>query len=153
MKKTILALAFAVISLGTISAFAQTESSAPQQCEQTQKPCCKGEKGKKKHGDRQQSRVSPFQGIELTAEQQQQIDKLRAERRAKADEAKKAKKEAKAQERSDFDNAVAQILTPEQYAQYKANCDSIKAKRGKAVGKAKAHKKGNKGKREGRGQN
>ena len=74
--------------------------------------------------------VNPFAGINLTPEQQQQVEKLRSDRKerktADKEANKEAKKQAKAQERQQYEAELAKILTPEQMAQYKNNCDSLK---------------------------
>lgn len=81
-----------------------------------------------------------FNGITLSAEQQQQFnafrDKQRAERqaaRAEKQKAKEAKKEARAAEmkakREAFDKEVEKILTPEQMKQYNANKEKMAKER------------------------
>lgn len=148
----------AALTISTFGAFAQSETSQANAavCEQTSNECsadtkeCKKDKKDKKHckkGERKGEckgkkgqRQNPFQGIELTADQQQQIDALRAEMKAAKEAGKKADKEAKAEARKQYDEKIAQILTPEQFTQYKANCDKMKdRKKGvkERVGKAK----------------
>ena len=146
MRKKVLGLVIAALSFSAFGTFAQSEvQTGKASCEQTSN-CKKGDKNckkvkkdgknfKKEHKghDSKMSRINPFDGIELTAEQKQQIEALKAERKAKMgkekdkrEAQKKAAKEARAQEKMEFDKKVAQILTPEQYAQYQSNCQSIK---------------------------
>lgn len=163
MKKKVLGFVMAALAISTIGAYAQTPAQECTSTEQCQKTCNKDKKDKKdrKSGMRKGNpdRMNAFEGIELTADQQTKIQKLRAEQKANrmADkEAKKAaKKEAKEQSRKEYNEAVAKILTPEQYAQYQANCEKMKAqkkekkdrkKEGKGDRAAKA-KKGDKGDR------
>lgn len=129
----------AALAISTFGAFAQTEATAAttecqeQVCKSGEKKCHKegahkGKFGKKdfKKGDRVKGqRVSPFNGIELTAEQKTQLDNLRAEQKAARQANKEASKEARAEERKQFDEAVAKILTPEQYKQYEANRKAV----------------------------
>lgn len=139
MKKKVLALVVAVLALGSTSVFAQSQS---QSCPPQQKECCKDKKDKKDRKDKKDKKGNkkhgnPFEGIQLTPEQQQQIDNLRAEQKAqkKANReagkelSKEARKEAKTKARQEFDAKVQKILTPEQYAQFKKNCEAQKAKK------------------------
>lgn len=139
MKKKVLGLVMAALTISTIGAFAAPQSPEGQQTRTEQ--VARGEKKdkkdrkakhKKERRDKKHRMGNPFEGIQVTAEQQQQLDALKAERKAKREADKKAQKEAKAQERQQFEARVAQILTPEQFAQYKANCDSMKVKRPQA---------------------
>lgn len=136
MRKKVLGLVMAAMAISTIGAFAQTEvQNTKAACEQTaancnkdKGDCKKGKKGAKgdfKKGKKE--RVSPFAGIQLTETQQAQIDALKAERKADKEKAKKADKEARAEAKKQFDTKLAQILTPEQYAQYQSNCEAKKA--------------------------
>ena len=141
MRKNVLGLVLAALAFSTFGAFAQTETSETKaRCEQVAADCKKGEKhckkgdkdcrkgkadGKKKRG----MKGDAFAGITLIPEQQQKVDALRAERKAAKEKAKKERSEAKAQEKKEFNEKLATILTPEQYAQYQANCDSLKARK------------------------
>lgn len=108
------------------------------------KKACKGKKGKGKKAKgnhRHQADCSNcqnplFNGITLSADQQQKFQALRekqnAERKAdlaqqKADKAKQkaANAEQRKMKAEAFDKEVEKILTPEQYNQYKANKESM----------------------------
>lgn len=157
MRKKVLGLLMAAMAISTIGAFAQSENTTETTVCTAQKGECQKEgKGKKCHkkGDRK-AKMNAFEGIELTQEQQQQIAQLKAECKAKKEADKAEKKKAKAEARAQFNEKVSQILTPEQYAQYKANCDSIKAnkKSDKKIKKKVMGKKGDgKGKEMRRGE-
>lgn len=129
MRKNILGLVMAALAFSTIGAYAQSEKQTV--CtEQTQK-CCKEKKNHKKgeyKGDkkkRNHAKFNPFTGIQLSAEQQSQLDQLKADRKAKKEADKADKKAAQKREREEYNAAVEKILTPEQFKQYKANCDSM----------------------------
>ena len=134
MKKKVLGLLLGAMAISTFGAFAQTEQQPDnKKCEQTSHKCCKANKDKKdlKKGDvrkDQKGAFNPFEGIVLTAEQQQKIDNLKAERKAQKEAAKKERKEANAKERKEFDKKVEEILTPEQYKQFQSNCEKFKGK-------------------------
>ena len=148
MKKKILALVLGALSISTIGAFAQTPNTTPAQ--QTETQCCKEKKDKKDHKGKKEGRkekgerMNPFAGIQLTPEQKTQIDNLRAQQRAQRESGKEAMKEKRAQERQAFNDAVAKILTPEQYTQYVSNCELVKMKKvkgSKAPGKVEPRNK------------
>lgn len=158
MRKKLLGLAMAAFMFSSFGAFAQSpDASAVSQKASTEQCCKDKKKGDKKKGDKKKNkdgrnkahkeRVTPFAGINLTPEQQKQIDALRAEQLASAKADKEAKKEAMKQARilknKEFETAVSKILTPEQFAQFKNNCDTIKALKHAYKDKDKA-KKGNK---------
>lgn len=74
-----------------------------------------------------------FEGITLTAEQQQKMQSLREQQRA---DGRKAKADMKAQKSEDrqkrfaaYEKEVEKILTPEQYKQYEANKAAMKERR------------------------
>ena len=132
MRKKVLSLIVAAMTIGTLGAFAQSETTNPT-CEKATSECCiqgnkefKGKHDGKRKFDKKRKDFNPFEGIELTAEQQQQISALKEERKAQKEADKKAKKEACAQQKKQFDEKVASNLTPEQYAQYQANCEKRK---------------------------
>lgn len=143
MKKKLLVLMLSAFAIGTVSMSAQTQQCDPQQKEVK---CCKGEgkgdakcaKGKKGHGPR----FNLFEGIQLTPEQKTQLDALKAQRKAKHEGDRKDMKEARQKERAEYASQVEKILTPEQFAQFKANCE--KKKDGLKGKKMKHHKKGEK---------
>lgn len=148
MRKKVLGLMMAALAISTIGASAQTETTpvAP-----IKKECCKEKKeytkekkelcpvkeGKKeiskdvkKHvvRDAAKPRFNPFEGIELTPDQQQKLDKLKAERKSRNEANKKATQEQMKQEQEEYTNSVISILTPEQATIYKANIEKRKAK-------------------------
>ncbi|MCH5213558.1 MAG: hypothetical protein J1E97_00090 [Muribaculaceae bacterium] len=156
MRKKVLALALGMFAFCSIGAMAQTEASASAK-QQTEK-CCKSEKGEKKdckkgdkkgdkkHGKRHgEGRMDPFAGIQLTPAQMEQLEQLKAEQKKQREADKKDKAAAREQSRKAYSEKVAQILTPEQLAQYQANCDSIKANK---MNKRKARMHGEKKQRE-----
>ena len=135
MKKKVLALVVCALGISTIGAFAQTESA--QKSEQKTEQCCKSKEGKKQHkgdfakGDRKKGdrgKLNPFNGIQLTADQQQKISDLRAAQKTQREADKKMAKEARKQEREKFNAEVGKILTPEQMTIYNENCKALKAK-------------------------
>lgn len=143
MRKKVLALVMGALAISTIGAFAQNETNctAPQQ-----KECCKEKKDCKKEGRKAEKRahkdrLNAFEGINLSAEQQQQIEALRSENKAQREAIKKATKETVQKQREDYMAGLEKILTPEQLAQYKANVSNMKADKRKDF-KKKAHKKG-----------
>lgn len=85
-----------------------------------------------------------FNGITLSAEQQQQFKDLKEKRaaehkaaRAEKQKAKETKKEARAAEmkakREAYDKEVAKILTPEQMKQYNANKEQMAKEKAQRV--------------------
>lgn len=160
MRKKVLGLVMAALAISTFGAFAAQQTEQPKT--EQQAPCCKEKKGDQKKGDKkghkkgdkkghkmaQGPKLNPFTGIQLTPEQQQKIDQLKADRKAKREAGKKADKEVRKAEREKFNAEVAKILTPEQYKIYQANCDSLKAKKAdfaKKKGERKDKKDGRKG--------
>ena len=142
MRKKMLGLVAAALTIGSFGAFAQSEgasssSASQEQVIQCDTPSCnKSEPCKKKkgdHGDKKMKKAghkaNPFAGIELTSEQQSKLEALKTEQKAKKEEQKKLDKQARAKEREAFNKEVEKILTPEQFKVYQANCDSLKAKK------------------------
>ena len=126
MRKKVLGLVMAALAISSIGVFAQND--AQKNCNKQQKECCKEKKEKRgERGGKKEARLNPFTGITLSADQQQQIDQLKAERKAEQKEAKAAKKNAMEQERQAYDASIAKILTPEQYKQYESNKANIRA--------------------------
>ncbi|MDE6268127.1 MAG: DUF1682 domain-containing protein [Muribaculaceae bacterium] len=134
MKKIILPLAFAAFIGMTMNA--QTNNSvknAENGCCQKQEQCCKTDgkkcekeakkeghkKGDMRHGGKE--RFNPFQGIELTADQQTQLQNLREERKLADRKKSEDRKAEKAEQKKQYNEKVKSILTPEQYAQYEKN--------------------------------
>lgn len=151
MKKKLILFSFlSLFCLSTLTANAQS-----QQQNNTEQTCCssdkkqkhEGKKGDKKcKGHKKGPRMNPFEGIELTAEQQQKIDKLKSDRKEKREQEKRDKADKRKKEREAFNKELESILTPDQMAQYNANCEKIAAKK-------KEHKKNkdNKGPKDNKG--
>lgn len=115
-----------------------------KECKKGKAKCCKGGKdmkaGKKGHGPKGEGKIGRrgpgenpemFQDLNLTPEQQAQVDalmKTRAEKfKASKAEAKEAKAQAKADrsqrmkaDRQEFEAELQKILTPEQYATFQS---------------------------------
>lgn len=71
----------------------------------------------------------PFDGVELTADQKDKLDKMAKKDAKKRDSLRqKAAKERK-EKAAKRDKEIKKILTAEQYAKYQANIKDIKAKR------------------------
>ena len=151
MKKKLIAFSFlSLFALTAINANAQTEKPVVKQeqdCCVKKGKCPKGDIGKaevkKAKHFKKGPKVNPFDGINLTAEQQTKIDKLKADRKENRTKEKEAQADKRKKEREKFNKELASILTPEQMAQYNANCEKIAAK--------KEAKKEGKGDRKGRG--
>lgn len=132
-------MAVAIAFIGTcmaISAQTPTTTSTDNNCQQTEN-CCKkdgkkGCKGDKKNGkghkhDRKgmkpgKGHFNPFEGIELTQEQQNALKAMRQDQKNRD----KANREEAMKQR---DEKIQTILTPEQYQQYKQNVEKAKANR------------------------
>lgn len=151
----------------SMSFYASAASQEPCESNNAEKVCtnkkeCKkeGKKEGKKAGKKDSNRRSaqrfgnPFEGLDLTAEQQNQINELqktlRPEKKDKmkkeglSDEQKKElRKEMKANQeniREKYLEGVKNILTPEQYAQFLEN-----SAKNNAPGNLQLNKKGGKG--------
>lgn len=186
MKKKTLGLVMALLTIGSFSAFAQSETSnktnctteqsctassekeckkeGKKKCKENKKECKKNKDCKKKgervkgEGDQAKKKMqkNPFNGIQLTPDQQQKIDNLRAERKSQKEANKEARKNltpeerkaAKKQAREQFNAEVAKILTPDQFKQYEENCKKAKeGKKNKVKHASKDGKKIKKGER------
>lgn len=101
---------------------------------------------------------SPFDGLNLTAEQQSKIDALKAQckeqqrqckEQSKADkqEARSQKAEKKANARAEMLGKVKEILTPEQYVQFLENAFVQQGNRPGKPGKAQGLTQGQAGKK------
>lgn len=128
MKKKILALAVALISVGTFSIFAADggdNKTDRQQCDR-QKSECKSDR----------KCINPFDGLDLTADQQAKIQALRpegckagkgAKAGAKCDGSQKGDRNGndkgvdRRQAKRDYLAKVKDILTPEQYVIFLEN--------------------------------
>lgn len=119
MKKIFIALS--VIAAATFGVNAQNPS-AKTVCPQA--PCCNVKAGDKARC----TAPNPFEGLNLTEQQQKKIDELRqATRQQKLanDSIRKANRDQKMRDfknkRSEYLKSVKAILTPEQYVQYLEN--------------------------------
>lgn len=159
MKKISMICASALLSSFLFTSFAQTpanpgngEASETNTCTPApRKACC----GPQNLSDTKivgwAEDRTPFDGLNLSPDQQKKLEKLRDkkkdDRKKEKAERKKEKKERKDRRddrRAEYDREIAKILTPEQYAAYKANCETIKTNKkiaGKRSGK-KVHKDG-----------
>lgn len=145
MKKTIIALTLGIAALA-LPAAAQNQNSAPKSCTKSATECvskencnksgkdCKdcGRKDHKKGHKIHKKGMSPMlKGIELTADQQSQMAKLRQEAKDAGKKVAEKSREEKAKIRKDFMNKMEKVLTPEQLAKFKENCknmEEVKAK-------------------------
>lgn len=127
MKKQIISLAIAAFALTSFTSVAQNPASAAtKNC--TNKECA-ATKGNK---DSKRPAYNPFEGLNLSADQQAKLDALQAEQKAARDakrtadktkkqEARNAQKEAKKAERKAQLDKIKAILTPEQYVTFLEN--------------------------------
>lgn len=156
MKKTLVSIALVLASvMGTANVFAQTTATTPANKEQKMQ---KGERSKDKKA------YNPFEGINLTEKQQNELKALKDSRKAEKAQAKadaqKEKKDMKAKRQNDRKEYLAKIkgiLTPEQYVQFLENSFLSKTKanmapRGQKGGKDGkfAQRDGKKGQRDGK---
>lgn len=125
MKRRILSIAFVAISTILFTSVANDKKEVSQDCHKQE--CSKGHRmGKGNYG--KYPKFNPFEGIELSDAQKQQLksmaDECKADKHKKA-QAKKEKLEAKKKERKEMHKKhlekMKQILTPEQYVQYLEN--------------------------------
>ncbi|MDE6081050.1 MAG: hypothetical protein K2F70_02110, partial [Muribaculaceae bacterium] len=134
MKKTLVTLSLAVVTLFGFNAFAQQQDQ--QQCkkDKTEK-CCRGQKTEKcSKGDRR-GEFNPFEGIQLSTEQQSKLEAMKqefkVERQKMKEEFKKDENKVRPDRKEIFQkrreaarerlNKVKHILTPEQYENYLEN--------------------------------
>lgn len=114
MKKTILTIALA---LGlTATAFAQTRIPAGSPATAS---TCSSECNRGNHAQGQCP--NPFEGLELTVEQQTALDSLQAQCRHESHERGVRNHEAMQQQRRAMLESIKQILTPEQYVTFLEN--------------------------------
>lgn len=156
------------------------ECERKKECRDNKKECkgkkeckksCDGQFAKRGEGrgkkmDKEARRAAMFEGITLSDAQQQKLQTLdnkvkaeKAEAKAKMQEEKQKMKEKadKGREkfRAEYDKALRDILTPEQYAKYQENQQAAQAKRAekkaakeaRKAEKMKARKDGKKGDR------
>ncbi len=155
MKKTILSIAVVSAALFSGNAFAQNTNTAAKNSAACTEQCdaSKGQKPQK---------PCPFDGLNLTAKQQESIKALQTEtqkarqeagKQAKADKQKRSadQRAAKQAARKDYLAKVKAILTPEQYVQFLENSyvdgAQMKGDRKGHKGPRMDQKKGQKGQR------
>ena len=131
------AITFALLGLAVAAAPAFASKQDSKENGNKDKKECKGHHGKCHKGEC----PNPFEGLNLTADQQTKLDALRQEYKAKKSEAKKDLKEKRQEmsmeakaKKSEYLDKLKQILTPEQYVTYLEN----------QVTKADHHKMGKK---------
>lgn len=137
MTKKIMTIAVAVATLFSFSSFAQTTDACKKEgkCVKTEK--CEGKRDCKKEckkdgrrdckkGDMKKC-FNPFQGIELTADQQTKLKAIPTPRQVlKASKKEKSATNVNPMEfvknvRKDYLRQIKQVLTPEQYVQFLEN--------------------------------
>ena len=166
MKKTIVSMMMATALLFGSAAYAQTTTDgttgASVQKENVKKGKKGGKEGKGKRGDRGQ-KFNPFDGVQLTDDQQQKLQVLRQglgpveltpEQEAKipenpnlSPEQKKKLNEVRKnnmkENKKKYLNGVKEILTPDQYVIFLENCYLYSPQdQGRNTGKAMNPKKG-----------
>lgn len=119
MKKKILGLAVAIFAVGTLSSFAANanDKKADKQC--CQKQQCDKKDGECKKADRKCP--NPFEGLNLTADQQTKLDALKSSACCKERKDNKESRVDPRQAKRDFLAKVKDILTPEQYVTFLEN--------------------------------
>ena len=134
MKKKILALALALGALSAMPAVAQNQNPEAPTCTQaecTQKKDCPKQKASKQLKGKKQQAVNPFEGLNLSAEQQAAVKQLNDKRnearkqfraQLKSEKGDSVQRPDFKQERRDYLNQLKGILTPEQYIGYLENC-------------------------------
>lgn len=124
MKRKIFSLLFVAISTIMFTSYAQsnnTENDSTQSCNK----CCKFDKKGKHH---RMKHTNPFEGIELSDNQKEQLKDLHQKRRNEMKDFRKNKNEGdtckmkspREMRRQQLDD-LKNILTPEQYVQYLEN--------------------------------
>lgn len=112
MNKMILSMAIAAISFGGFSASAK---------EKTQKEACPVAGTEQTACGKQSARPCPFDGMNLTDAQKEQLKQLCQSRTSDKKAKKEAKREARNQNRREQLAKIKAILTPEQYVQFLEN--------------------------------
>lgn len=135
MKRKFLAIAIALVTLGSSTLFAQNVCGKRSQACQAQQ-CASSQAGdSNKMYQPQKFTDYAFEGILLTVDQQGKMDKLNADMKAKREACKndttackkqckgdrKCRGEGRLQARKDYVNSVKEILTPEQYTTFLEN--------------------------------
>lgn len=160
MKKKIIALAIAAIALTSVNSFAQ-DNKAEKACpNQEQCPMMKGQKGEKAN------KPCPFEGLNLTDAQKQQLQALQAKQvetmkanreamkaqKETQKEAKKADREqakkARLEMKQNYLKELKSILGQEKYIQFLENSFIDGSNQGPRMGQMKKDGKGPKGQKE-----
>lgn len=121
MKKKIFGLALALMTVGTLSSFAANTNDKKCDKQDCQKQQCDKKAGECKKGDRQC--LNPFEGLNLTADQQSKLNELKESccKARKDNKDNKADRVDPRQAKRDFLAKVKGILTPEQYVTFLEN--------------------------------
>lgn len=117
MKKQLLTTVIAMALTGGFIASAQTDGNRLCQtpaCDKAENKCCKN------NGNRMKA-FNPFEGIQLTSEQQAKIDKLKKPSRDKNVKQAPEMRVNREKARKDYINSVKEVLTPEQYTVFLEN--------------------------------
>lgn len=147
MKKTILTIAIAIMSVIGIDAFAQQpEQAKVQLCEQENSKKCPKKEWKDKQNrkvrtnhKRQHANYELFNGIELSETQKEEIFKIDNERHEKNQKIDQKNRDNRQKVQNEYDKKMKKILTPEQYNKYLSNKDKSKANRDKVKRNFKKH--------------
>lgn len=121
MKKKILGLAVALLATGTLSSFAANANDKKCDKQDCKKEQCDKKAGECKKGERQMP--NPFEGLNLTADQQAKLKELKGAccKDNKDNKANKDNRVDPRQAKRDFLAKVKGILTPEQYVTFLEN--------------------------------
>lgn len=158
MKKTILTLALAILTLSGANVMAQSVSAQQndktEQCAKKgkcdkakkdkcdKKDCKKGEKGNKpgRKGPKAPKGDNLMQGITLTTEQQQKIDKIKADTKSEFAKIKEDTQKDRDKVMEKSRKEIEKVLTKEQRVQYESNLKMMKERQQlkKEGGKMKA---------------
>lgn len=161
MKKKVIGFIVAIAAITSGSVFAQNKTDQNNGKPQTE--CCNTAKeGKKGKGEKKGPKFNAFEGIQLTADQQQKLqvlrqglgpvkltkeqkENLKKENKNLTDEQKKQKKtERKAQKsaaKKNYLNGVKGILTPDQYVMFLENVYLYSPQPQKVMGQKKGKMK------------
>lgn len=126
MKKKILSFVTASMLLSPIVSFASTDETS------VTKNCANELVGKREMKQPKAYRINPFEGLNLTDNQKEKLNKLREERKAERSQKSQQRKSDKLRadstsraqqiaEKRDYLNQVKSILTPEQYVAFLEN--------------------------------
>lgn len=117
MKKNLLAIALLVCGIAGLSA--QTPASQACSPDNCNTPNCAAPNCAP--GENARRCASPFEGLNLTAEQQTKLDALKSDCKASAEKARTERKNKRNECRQARLAKIKEILTPEQYVQFLEN--------------------------------